>query len=51
VLYLTYLVLEEIRHKELMTLKNSILWFVVPLTVVTLVISVLHELRARRKIN
>ena len=51
VLYLTYLVLEEVRHKELMTLKNSILWFVVPLTVVTLAISVIHELRARRKIN
>jgi cation:H+ antiporter len=50
-LYLTYLVLEELRHKELMTLKNSILWFVAPLTVVTLSVSVIRELRRRRSVT
>ncbi|RPH47147.1 MAG: hypothetical protein EHM91_06370 [Planctomycetota bacterium] len=47
--YLAYLVFEELRHSHLMTLRNSLLWFVAPLTVVTLVVSVIHELRVRSR--
>ncbi len=48
-LYMTYLVLEEVRNTHLLTLRTSILWFVAPLTVVTLSVSVIHELRTRRR--
>jgi cation:H+ antiporter len=49
VLYLTYLVLEELKDRHLMTLQNAILWFVAPLTVITLAVSVIHQVRTRRR--
>jgi cation:H+ antiporter len=49
--YLTYLVLEELKDSHLMTLQNAVLWFVAPLTVVTLAVSVIHEVRTRRNLN
>jgi cation:H+ antiporter len=49
VFYIAYLLLEELRHVHLLTLRNSILWFVAPLTVVTLVVSVYREIRSRRR--
>jgi hypothetical protein len=45
---MSYLVLEEIRDERILTLKNAVLWFVAPLTAVTLAVSVARELRARR---
>ena len=47
--YLAYLVLEELRHSHLLTLRNSLLWFVAPLTGITLAVSVIHELLRRRR--
>lgn len=49
VLYVSYLVLEEFRDGRILTLKNAVIWFVAPLTIVTLAVSVGHELRSRRR--
>jgi cation:H+ antiporter len=48
VLYLSYLVLEELRDTRMLTLENAVLWFVGPLTVLTLAVSVSRELRSRK---
>jgi len=46
-LYVGYLVLEELKHERLMTLKNAVLWFVAPLTLVAIATSVVREIRSR----
>lgn len=51
VIYSTHLVVEELGHVRLLTLHNAVLWFVAPLTIVTLVVSVRDELRTRRRIG
>lgn len=50
-LYVAYLVLDETRHRGILTLKNSVLWFVGPLTVVTLAVSVVHDVRRRIRLR
>ncbi len=47
-LYLAYLILEELRDERVLTLQNAVLWFVAPLTVLTLTVSVSRELRSKR---
>jgi cation:H+ antiporter len=47
VVYLTWLVLDELEDLRLLTLRQAMLWFVLPLTVVTLAISVAQEVRRR----
>lgn len=48
VIYVAYLVLEELKDVRVFTLRNAVLWFVAPLTIVTLAASVYREYRARR---
>ena len=49
VVYLTYLVLGELKDARLLTLRHALLWYVAPLTAVTLAVSVGQEIRSRRK--
>jgi cation:H+ antiporter len=48
--YVTYLVLNTIRHGALATLQFALLWFVIPLTAVTLAFSVWETLQRRRPV-
>ena len=44
-LYLAFLVLEESYDERVLTLKHAVLWWVAPLTIVTIVVSVWREIR------
>lgn len=48
-LYTAYLILNTIRHGALATFQAALLWFVIPLTVVTLAVSVGHAFKRRQK--
>jgi cation:H+ antiporter len=48
VTYVTYLVLDAVDHGAVMQLGTAMIWFVLPLTVLTLVVSVLRHQRAAR---
>ena len=48
-LYTAYLILNAIRHGALATFQAALLWFVIPLTVVTLAVSVGHAFKRRQK--
>jgi cation:H+ antiporter len=47
VIYMAYLILEETGDTRILTLRNAIVWFVAPLTVLTLFISVYREIKGR----
>lgn len=49
VVYVAYLILDELQDARLLTLRAAVLWIVAPLTVVTVAVSVGQELRQRRK--
>jgi cation:H+ antiporter len=49
VLYVAYLVLDELKDARVLTLRQALQWFVAPLTVVTLAVSVGQEFRSRRR--
>jgi cation:H+ antiporter len=49
VVYLTYLVLGELKDARLLTLRHAVIWYVAPLTAVTLGVSVASEIRSRGK--
>jgi len=49
VVYLTYLVLSELKDARILTLRQALIWYVAPLTVVTLAVSVTQEIRSRRR--
>ncbi len=48
--YTAYLILNAIRHGALATFQSAMLWFVIPLTVIMLVLSVWHTVKRRRLI-
>lgn len=47
-LYLAYLIMEEIHDARIMTLQHAVLWFIAPLTVLTLTVSAWRELKKRK---
>ncbi len=49
VAYTAYLILNATQHDALPLFNNVMAWFVLPLTALTLVISLWYELRVRRK--
>jgi cation:H+ antiporter len=49
VAYVAYLLLDELKDARLLTLRQAMTWFVAPLTVVTVAVSVGQEVRQRRK--
>ena len=48
VAYTAYLVLKTQKHASLEVFRNAMIWFVVPLTVLTLVVVTLREMRKKR---
>lgn len=48
--YTAYLILNAIRHGALATFQAAMLWFVIPLTVIMLVVAVWHTVKRRRLI-
>jgi cation:H+ antiporter len=49
VAYATYLILDSAKHDSLPILSNALMFFVIPITVLTLVIVTLREIRHRRR--
>lgn len=49
VAYTAYLVLKTQEHASLEVFRNAMIWFVVPLTVLTLVVVTLREMRKKRR--
>ena len=46
--YVSYLVLDTIHHEALDTMRNVMIWFVIPLTLITLLTLVIRQARANR---
>ena len=44
-IYLANLVLEEIQNERVLTLQNAVVWFIAPLAIVTVAVSVWREFR------
>ena len=44
-IYLANLVLEEIQDERVLTLQNAVVWFIAPLAIVTVAVSVWREFR------
>jgi len=49
VLYVAWLLLDELKDVRLLSLRQALMWFVAPLTIVTLAVSVGHEIGRRGK--
>jgi uncharacterized membrane protein required for colicin V production len=45
VIYLANLLLEEIQDERVLTLQNAVVWFIAPLAIVTVAVSVWREFR------
>jgi cation:H+ antiporter len=51
VAYTIYIILASMRHHALSSFSNAMIWFVVPLTLLTLVIIVIREIRGGGKVT
>jgi cation:H+ antiporter len=51
VLYITYLVLEELHDERVLTLQNAVIWFIAPMAAVTVVVSVWREYKTRSTVS